>query len=933
MRRAAMAAPRSLAVLAMFLFIGVALSPRARAEGSVDIGEEQGLQRSTVLRVDIVNLANETFEWNGRGTVDVLNPDGSALGTYSPGETINPTMAGAYRVTMEQDQFDGDGTGVTQTYPWDITVYAGDQAVSGRLWSNRWSFNSGSFGEALALNTSLYALVAHGGAVVELQMNGLAGFVYTLFFNSVGPTDPDTGLNPGRSVWLGENGSFSIPPGLWPVYINVPAVASYDLQPPVVTAASHSGGIDTCNTITAGHGGTFEFESSTEGTYQLICDLNADGSFDITDDGDLLLLGRVDAGTNTVSWDGLDNDGNPLDPADYGVPLTPDTLDNPPTLHCKIRVTAGEFHYVAIDIETVYPGMRIFNVGQDGVRAPLSALWNDTVVQGSATTMPNGLFGGISSGPGVSPGAYADAVAPYSTATRLELSGSGNARAWGNFYADASAAGKGDQAQLDTFAWIFDDESEPLDLIVVDPTTDSDGDGLADYTELCETGSEFTNPDTDGDGVVDSVETHDGTPGIDTDGDGIDDVLDTDDDGDGVASSDEVSDPNTDPRLEDSDGDTIPDYLDPDDDGDGVSSHDEDLDGDGDPRNDDSDGDGTPNYLDNDDDNDGLSSVAEDVNGDGDPTNDDTDGDGTANFLDPDDNDGPLGDGDGDGVINQDDNCALVSNPDQEDLNDNGVGDACDDDTDGDGVANDTDNCPAIANPDQEDIDADQLGDVCDDDRDGDDVDNVTDNCPDLDNPGQEDQDGDAIGDACDDDPDGDAVPTTLEDIDGDGDPTNDDSDGDGVADYLDPDDDGDGTGTRQEDTNQDGDPTNDDSDSDGIANYLDPDDNDGPTGDVDGDGFTNQDDNCSEIANTDQFDHDSDGLGDVCDDDIDGDGVANGEDDCPERVGSADNQGCPSSYGSPEASGCACSQSPDAPANSVWLILGITALFVLKRR
>ncbi len=61
----------------------------------------------------------------------------------------------------------------------------------------------------------------------------------------------------------------------------------------------------------------------------------------------------------------------------------------------------------------------------------------------------------------------------------------------------------------------------------------------------------------------------------------------------------------------------------------------------------------------------------------------------------------------------------------------------CTDDSDGDGVVNDIDNCPFAANPDQENNDSDDLGDVCD-------------NCPENDNPGQEDIDSDHSGDVCD---------------------------------------------------------------------------------------------------------------------------------------------------------------------------------------
>ena len=41
-------------------------------------------------------------------------------------------------------------------------------------------------------------------------------------------------------------------------------------------------------------------------------------------------------------------------------------------------------------------------------------------------------------------------------------------------------------------------------------------------------------------------------------------------------------------------------------------------------------------------------------------------------------------------------------------------------DSDRDGVLDLEDNCPVISNPNQQDIDEDGLGDVCDDDKDGD---------------------------------------------------------------------------------------------------------------------------------------------------------------------------------------------------------------------
>jgi hypothetical protein len=101
-------------------------------------------------------------------------------------------------------------------------------------------------------------------------------------------------------------------------------------------------------------------------------------------------------------------------------------------------------------------------------------------------------------------------------------------------------------------------------------------------------------------------------------------------------------------------------------------------------------------------------------------------------------------DTDGDGVPDADDNCPATPNPDQADLDSDGLGDPCDEDRDGDGLVNGDefrtspdradsdadgtcdgpsspgaacapgpDNCPTSPNPDQADADGDGLGDVC----------------------------------------------------------------------------------------------------------------------------------------------------------------------------------------------------------------------------
>lgn len=275
-------------------------------------------------------------------------------------------------------------------------------------------------------------------------------------------------------------------------------------------------------------------------------------------------------------------------------------------------------------------------------------------------------------------------------------------------------------------------------------------------------------------------------------------------------------------------------------------------------------------------------------------------------------------------------------------------------DTDLDGVIDDADNCPEVANADQSDIDEDGLGDVCDDDIDGDGILNEDDNCPEHANPDQADLDMDGIGDWCDvectsattED-----TPITIADSGDDATYTatveimeniiitdvnvtiNIDHDWDSDLDIFLSNPNGDlielstgngGAGDNYTDTvfDQDADasissgtppftgsfiPEGDLSSLNGdysagvwtlvvtdtfgafdggvinsftleVCGILDP-------YDYDVDGVLNEDDNCLLTVNPDQSDIDGDGQGDLCDDDMDGDGVLNVNDNCPGTI------------------------------------------------
>ena len=144
-----------------------------------------------------------------------------------------------------------------------------------------------------------------------------------------------------------------------------------------------------------------------------------------------------------------------------------------------------------------------------------------------------------------------------------------------------------------------------------------------------------------------------------------------------------------------------------------------------------------------------------------------------------------IGDGEGmenldfdnDDIPNEEDNCDLIYNPNQEDLDDDGLGDVCDEDDDGDGIADVDDNCPYLYNPDQ--------APICSLDADGDGIEDLEDNCPNASNLNQLDSDSDGIGDVCDDDLDGDGVLNTLDNCPNVSNPEQGDADGDGIGDLC----------------------------------------------------------------------------------------------------------------------------------------------------
>jgi hypothetical protein len=450
----------------------------AYADGTTELGITQALQAGTVVYVDILDPAAERIRWTGLGSVVMTGPNGASIGTFASGATIVPSGAsGRYALTVSANQ--------STSTAWDISVL-NQTTPGGRVFSYDWRFNAASFAQTNASNGSFYAVVPSGGAnntaVIQLKLDGLAGFIYQVNANRSGANG-----SVGRSLPISGN---SVTPE-FPLYLKPPTLATYTSIAPSLQGATFRGDTATsvfgtplaCNRFVSGVStGTFSFVTNGESTYHLSCDINGDGLYSATSSQDVLLIGNASAGLNTISWNGRDGSGAVIAPGNY---------------NCRISLNSGEFHYVGRDIETSYPGMRIFEVSATGARTGLPMFWNDAALQAQDILMPNGSASLQTSGDqGVFSGNYTDPAIPNV-----------NARSWGAFVSN----GKGNDAFLDTYVWLSQTVSLPITLTAMDGSIDSDGDGLSDFAEYCTYGTEPTNPDTDGNGVADGLQYKGGT--------------------------------------------------------------------------------------------------------------------------------------------------------------------------------------------------------------------------------------------------------------------------------------------------------------------------------------------------------------------------------------------------------------------------------------
>ncbi|GAB4479661.1 MAG: hypothetical protein Kow00124_25540 [Anaerolineae bacterium] len=319
---------------------------------------------------------------------------------FSTADVGNPTAAAATANPLTDDQ---DQT----VAAWDVTVRLETAPgvyteYEGRTFTNYIAMNMGGTGSAL--RTELYVLT-YDGYIYRVDILNQFPFGFIFFANNRGFLNASTGDPLYQSVALTTADQFQSTDTIhnpnsadtalnvthkvffnYPDLANLPASATLpgggttwlDTTPPAAPPTpqnfAFTGRDGTPNQAAEGEGGTFTFDnpSGLTGSYNIILDFNDDGVFDAED---RLLQGTALPGANSVDWDGLDGQGNPVQ------------AGGPTPVRVEIRLNYGEVHFPFFDVERNNGGITITRLNGQG--APNSDIyWDDRPIGGGSFLPP-----------------------------------------------------------------------------------------------------------------------------------------------------------------------------------------------------------------------------------------------------------------------------------------------------------------------------------------------------------------------------------------------------------------------------------------------------------------------------------------------------------------------------------------------------------------
>lgn len=402
--------------LMMFLLISFIKSNAANFEGSYELKDKNAgnaniylehpakgqnpqvngtLRRLTVLWVDILNFDEviDIYTSSYQGTTDIeifgandttvsvftynvtLNGDGY-VGSFAdiqnvqnistrprPPATFTPAQGlGKYKIILYGRTSGNDDQGIPF---FDIMVRNTKGTVTqiddilrrGRLWTKHLALSGLNF------NARYYAKLYmidgedfntyYEGYIWKGDMNGIAPYGFHMFTNRVGASNL-----PNQSV---AGGGIMTPK--YQMYFNYP---EKPVVAPILPTVSDL--VFRNNCALPGTGGTFEFTTNGNWTFEIVLDENNDGIYNRGTER--TITGPAVTGFNSIAWDGKRKNGT--------------NLPNGTTITISLRTKSSEIHFPFYDVEN-QPGASgpIFNLLPADNETSQRYYWNDLPVGGA----------------------------------------------------------------------------------------------------------------------------------------------------------------------------------------------------------------------------------------------------------------------------------------------------------------------------------------------------------------------------------------------------------------------------------------------------------------------------------------------------------------------------------------------------------------------
>lgn len=357
------------------LFLGS--STHGLGEGVIQFKDPNGVEGQCAINGNVGVIQNRQEE--------LIGPY-PGTGGYTPCEiVVQNDQEGVWGITFVSPAPDGGQNqlpipadanwvqedDVISTAAWDVTVMSieGDEA-KGRAFANYLALNMGSF-EA-TMSPEIFLLLK-GGLIYSIDLNGSKPFGFIFFGNNTGFLDKDTGKRLYKSIPLDADNNDALPDDVifhhpdfsdtedrvtHKLFFNYPSAdlpeqanTSFggttwlleEFDEPEITDMTFVGkdGVPYKAKIDP-RGGYFIFNSTINGHYKIILDLNNDGVYG--NGNDRVLLNYVDDGEQRIEWDGLDGDGVPVPVGET-------------EYNANITFYVGEVHFPFFDVEGNEMGM------------------------------------------------------------------------------------------------------------------------------------------------------------------------------------------------------------------------------------------------------------------------------------------------------------------------------------------------------------------------------------------------------------------------------------------------------------------------------------------------------------------------------------------------------------------------------------------------